>query len=28
LMAFHRSQAKGLNPDLPKNLEAVITLDL
>lgn len=28
LMAFYRSVAKGLNPDSPKNLTAVITLDL
>lgn len=28
LMAFYRSLAKGLNPDSPKNLTSVITLDL
>jgi len=28
LMAFYRSLAKGLNPDSPKNLTAVVTLDL
>jgi glucosamine--fructose-6-phosphate aminotransferase (isomerizing) len=28
LMAFHRSLAKGLNPDRPNNLSAVIKLDL
>jgi glucosamine--fructose-6-phosphate aminotransferase (isomerizing) len=28
MMAFYRSLAKGLNPDRPKNLEAVVTLDL
>jgi glutamine---fructose-6-phosphate transaminase (isomerizing) len=28
LMAFHRSLAKGLNPDRPNNLTAVIKLDL
>jgi glucosamine--fructose-6-phosphate aminotransferase (isomerizing) len=28
LMAFYRSLAKGLNPDRPKHLEAVVTLDL
>lgn len=28
LMAFHRSLAKGLNPDSPKHLAAVVTLDL
>ena len=28
LMAFHRSLAKGLNPDRPTNLEAVVKLDL
>jgi glucosamine--fructose-6-phosphate aminotransferase (isomerizing) len=28
LMAFYRSLAKGLNPDRPKNLTAVVTLDL
>ena len=28
LMAFHRSLAKGLNPDRPKNLTAVVQLDL
>ncbi len=28
LMAFYRSVAKGLNPDLPKNLTAVVQLDL
>ena len=28
LMAFHRSLAKGLNPDRPANLSAVVTLDL
>lgn len=28
LMAFHRSVAKGLNPDEPNNLSAVVKLDL
>ncbi|HEU0293697.1 MAG TPA: SIS domain-containing protein [Anaerolineales bacterium] len=28
LMAFYRSVAKGLNPDRPKNLTAVVKLDL
>jgi len=28
LMAFYRSLAKGLNPDRPNNLEAVVKLDL
>jgi glucosamine--fructose-6-phosphate aminotransferase (isomerizing) len=28
LMAFHRSAAKGLNPDRPKNLTAVVQLNL
>jgi glucosamine--fructose-6-phosphate aminotransferase (isomerizing) len=28
LMAFFRSLAKGLNPDRPNNLEAVVKLDL
>jgi glutamine---fructose-6-phosphate transaminase (isomerizing) len=28
LMAFHRSLAKGLNPDKPNNLTAVVKLDL
>ena len=28
LMAFYRSLAKGLNPDCPKNLKAVVKLDL
>jgi glucosamine--fructose-6-phosphate aminotransferase (isomerizing) len=28
LMAYHRSIAKGLNPDHPNNLSAVVTLDL
>jgi glutamine---fructose-6-phosphate transaminase (isomerizing) len=28
LMAFYRSLAKGLNPDNPRNLSAVIKLDL
>ena len=28
LMAFYRSLAKGLNPDRPNNLSAVIKLDL
>lgn len=28
LMAFYRSMAKGLNPDRPNNLSAVINLDL
>jgi glucosamine--fructose-6-phosphate aminotransferase (isomerizing) len=28
LMAFYRSLAKGLNPDRPKNLTAVVQLDL
>jgi len=28
LMAFYRSVAKGLNPDRPKNLSAVVKLDL
>ena len=28
LMAFHRSVAKGLNPDRPHNLTAVVKLDL
>jgi glucosamine--fructose-6-phosphate aminotransferase (isomerizing) len=28
LMAFHRSVAKGLNPDHPKNLTAVVRLNL
>lgn len=28
LMAFYRSVAKGLNPDRPKNLTAVVQLDL
>ena len=28
LMAFHRSAAKGLNPDRPTNLTAVVKLDL
>jgi glucosamine--fructose-6-phosphate aminotransferase (isomerizing) len=28
LMAFHRSLAKGLNPDRPKNLTAVVQLNL
>jgi len=27
LMAFHRSLAKGLNPDRPANLTAVVKLD-
>jgi glucosamine--fructose-6-phosphate aminotransferase (isomerizing) len=27
LLAFHRSMAKGLNPDRPNNLEAVVVLD-
>jgi glucosamine--fructose-6-phosphate aminotransferase (isomerizing) len=27
LMAFYRSRAKGLNPDRPTNLTAVVTLD-
>ena len=28
LMAFHRSVAKGLNPDRPNNLTAVVKLEL
>ena len=28
LMAFYRSVAKGLNPDKPNNLTAVVKLDL
>jgi glucosamine--fructose-6-phosphate aminotransferase (isomerizing) len=28
LMAFYRSVAKGLNPDRPKNLTAVVQLNL
>jgi glucosamine--fructose-6-phosphate aminotransferase (isomerizing) len=28
LMSFYRSRAKGLNPDRPNNLTAVIKLDL
>ena len=28
LMAFYRSLAKGLNPDRPTNLTAVVKLDL
>jgi glucosamine--fructose-6-phosphate aminotransferase (isomerizing) len=28
LMAFYRSMAKGLNPDRPNNLTAVVKLDL
>jgi glucosamine--fructose-6-phosphate aminotransferase (isomerizing) len=28
LMAFYRSVCKGLNPDQPKNLSAVITLEI
>jgi glutamine---fructose-6-phosphate transaminase (isomerizing) len=28
LMAFYRSMAKGLNPDHPNNLTAVVKLDL
>jgi glutamine---fructose-6-phosphate transaminase (isomerizing) len=28
LMAFYRSAAKGLNPDRPNNLTAVVKLDL
>ncbi|MBN1149078.1 MAG: SIS domain-containing protein [Anaerolineales bacterium] len=28
LMAYHRSIAKGLNPDRPKNLTAVVELDM
>jgi glucosamine--fructose-6-phosphate aminotransferase (isomerizing) len=28
LLAWHRSLAKGLNPDQPNNLTAVVTLDL
>jgi glutamine---fructose-6-phosphate transaminase (isomerizing) len=28
LMAFHRSLAKGLDPDRPNNLTAVVKLDL
>ena len=28
MMAFYRSLAKGLNPDRPKNLTAVVSLDL
>ncbi len=28
LMAFYRSLKKGLNPDTPKNLSAVVNLDL
>lgn len=28
LLAFHRSMAKGLNPDRPENLGAVVKLDL
>ena len=28
LMAFYRSLAKGLNPDRPNNLTAVVKLDL
>jgi glucosamine--fructose-6-phosphate aminotransferase (isomerizing) len=28
LMAYHRSVAKGLNPDKPNNLTAVVKLDL
>ena len=28
LMAFYRSLAKGLNPDRPNNLSAVVKLDL
>ncbi len=27
LMAYHRSMSKGLNPDLPRNLTAVVYLD-
>ena len=27
LLAFHRSLAKGLNPDRPHNLEAVVMLE-
>ena len=27
-MAFYRSLAKGLNPDRPKNLTAVVQLNL
>jgi glucosamine 6-phosphate synthetase-like amidotransferase/phosphosugar isomerase protein len=27
LMAFYRSLAKGLNPDRPKNLTAVVQLN-
>ncbi len=27
LMAYHRSMAKGLNPDQPKNLSAVVMLE-
>jgi glucosamine--fructose-6-phosphate aminotransferase (isomerizing) len=27
LMAFYRSSAKGLNPDRPTNLTAVVKLD-
>jgi glucosamine--fructose-6-phosphate aminotransferase (isomerizing) len=28
LMAFHRAVAKGLNPDRPNNLTAVVKLEL
>ena len=28
LMAFYRSICKGLNPDSPKNLSAVVNLEL
>jgi glucosamine 6-phosphate synthetase-like amidotransferase/phosphosugar isomerase protein len=28
LMAFYRSMAKGLNPDSPNNLTAVVKLNL
>jgi glucosamine--fructose-6-phosphate aminotransferase (isomerizing) len=27
LMAYHRSYAKGLDPDRPRNLDAVVYLD-
>jgi glucosamine--fructose-6-phosphate aminotransferase (isomerizing) len=27
LMAYHRALAKGLNPDQPQNLDAVVELD-
>jgi glutamine---fructose-6-phosphate transaminase (isomerizing) len=27
LLAYHRSLAKGLNPDRPNNLEAVVRLN-